>query len=235
MADLPAPGGFGSPEKQERFPCRLPEVRGELHRVDLPVAGLDPFMAENHIRRPVRGYMECPVQALPFRRRHRPVRPWLKGTHGRSCPQDGRAPAPRFAFEAGEHIVHSLPRVHLRRPVVPVRPEGSVVPEAGEGPFPVFKVLSPVNVKAVRRSPAGRAAGPVKVVGPAAGKHKRIPDIDLVCPDHGLLPFLLRLRRHGVRPVVPFVPGSPSVPVLQRRFAGHLFEAADEGSRVIVA
>ena len=61
-----APACFGSAEKQERLAGGRFKVGGQLYGAYLAVAGLYPFVAENHIRSALGGKIESSVKALPF-------------------------------------------------------------------------------------------------------------------------------------------------------------------------
>ena len=77
--------------------------------------------------------------------------------------------------------------MHLGRPVIPVGPEGAVIMETDGRTFPGVQVPAGIDVKAVRRSPAGSPAGAVQVILSFVDQHKRIPDVDFLCVNHGKL------------------------------------------------
>ena len=151
--------------------------------------------------------------------------PGLKGAQRGSGSQDRRSPPARFTLETCKQIKHPPPFMHLRRPVIPVGPERTVVLETGGRPFPGNQVGAGIDVKAVRGTPAGRSPGPVQIIPPLMNEDKRIPDIDLMrlyqpypppcasvspvafrllCSGSGTVSSPLRLRRYcrGVSPVI---------------------------------
>ena len=99
--------------------------------------------------------------------------------HFSFCINPGAKSGHLHIFEAGKHVVFALPHMHLRRPVVPVGPEGAVVVEADRRTVPVLQVAAHIHVKAVGGAPAGLAAGAVQVISAAVDQHKGVADIDL--------------------------------------------------------
>ena len=81
--------------------------------------------------------------------------------------------------------------MNLRSPVIPVRPEGTVVLKTHSRPFPGFQIPPGINIKPVGGTPAGFSASSVQIIRSLISQDKRIPNVDLISLHHLILLTLL--------------------------------------------